>query len=198
MADVTSSQLVRPGALVALKVAVTNAASFATGDLTYAWNQTAGPKVTLSTANTASASFQAPPSTVDVTYTFNITVKSASNPNADPTNSTKLVNILSSSKNLDVVTIDTYTWTSQNGGTISVTAHSSVIDGSVTRMNLTLLNPTAGAVISMGSQGGGKFSYSASKTKQPSNGIAIISNFGGNTTRTTLSAKRRRQWQSLI
>lgn len=44
------------------------------GALTYAWTQTGGPIVTLSGADSAAASFSAPPVTVDTPFTFELTV----------------------------------------------------------------------------------------------------------------------------
>ncbi|KAK3642306.1 hypothetical protein LTR56_010883 [Elasticomyces elasticus] len=198
IADAGTNQQVRPGSLVNLKASASNAASFPSGDLSFAWNQTAGPTVTLKNPTSATPSFQAPSSSADVTYTFKVTIKSASNPAADATLSSKSVNITSSRTNLDIVTIDSYTWDSRQGGTITVTAHSSVVDGSVTGMTLALLNPTAGAALVMTSQTGGKFTYSAKSTKQPSNGITVTSNFGGKAAKTTLTARRRRRWASVM
>ncbi|KAK5673937.1 hypothetical protein LTS10_013291 [Elasticomyces elasticus] len=198
IADAGTNQQVRPGSLVSLKASASNAASFPANDLTFAWNQTAGPTVTLKNPTSATPSFQAPSSSADVTYTFKVTITSASNSAADATLSSKSVNITSSRNNLDVVIIDSYTWDSRQGGTITVTAHSSVVDGSVTGMTLTLLNPTAGAALVMTSQTGGKFTYSATSTKQPSNGITVTSNFGGKATKTTLTARRRRRWVSVM
>lgn len=91
----------------------------------------------------------------------------------------------------DAVVIDSYTWSSLQGGTISVTAHTNVVDGTA-KLSLSLNNPTPGAAIQMTSQGGGKFSYNARSTKKPTNGVIVTSNFGGSDAKTATSAKRKR------
>lgn len=98
----------------------------------------------------------------------------------------------------DHVALDSYTHTTQNGGTISVTCHTDVVDGTAT-MSLFLLNPTAGSELKMTSQGGGKFSYNARSTKKPSGGVRCVSNFRGfaNSVSTTAKKRKRRGEASL-
>lgn len=91
----------------------------------------------------------------------------------------------------DDVVIDSYTWSSLQSGTISVTAHTNVADGTA-KLSVSLNNPTPGAAIQMTSQGGGKFSYNARSTKKPTNGVTVASNFGGSNAKTATSAKRKR------
>ncbi|KAF2716562.1 hypothetical protein K431DRAFT_298558 [Polychaeton citri CBS 116435] len=181
-ADAGPDQQTRPGV-------------FPTGDLSYNWTQIEGPAIALKNAGTASPSFQAPTITANTTYTFRLDVKSALNPTAI---SNDTVSIISSLKNVDSVVIDSFTWTSQKSGTGSVTAHSNAVDGSVKTMNLFLNNPNAGTAIAMISAGGGKFTADILKTKQPSNGITVVSSLGGRASLTTLTAKRKRSGGAVL
>jgi len=163
-------------------------AALAASDITYAWTQSSGPTITLIGADKATASFTAPASASLVTYLFTVTVKSTS----AGTNSTDNVMVTNDPSIKDVVVIDSYSWASSQSGTISVTAHTNVVDGSA-KLSLFLLNPNQGAAIAMTSQGGGKYSYNARSVKKPSNGITISSNLGGVTSKTAVTAKKRRQ-----
>jgi hypothetical protein len=179
---------VRPGVVVSLAGKVDNAASFPSGDLTYSWTQTGPePKVTLTGASAATATFSAPSATASVTYTFDLTVTSKS----AGTSSTDTIVVSNDPKGVDVVTVTSYTWTSQQGGTLSVSAQSNVVDGSA-KLTLQLLNPNAGATLTMVDSKQGKFTYTARSTKQPSGGVRVTSNFGGIGNKTTLSQKLKR------
>ncbi|KAF2218962.1 hypothetical protein BDZ85DRAFT_276587 [Elsinoe ampelina] len=111
------------------------------------------------------------------------------------TGSTDIVKIINDPTTVDTVTIDSYTYTTQQGGTLSVNAHSNVLDGSA-RLTIQLNNPTAGTAITMVNAGGGKFTYNARSTKQPSAGITVTSNYKGKSTKTTLSTKKRRSFSA--
>lgn len=176
----------RPGVVVTLSGKADNAGSLPAGDLSYSWSQTAGPTVTLTGATAATASFTAPSTAAVASYTFELTVSSKSL----GTKSTDTVVVMNDPKANDAVIIDSYTTTTQQGGTISVTAHSNVVDGSA-KLTLQLLNPTAGGILTMTSAGGGKYTYNARSTKQPSGGIKVTSNLGGTISKTTTSSKRR-------
>ena len=183
-----ADQKVRPGVVVSLAGTVDNAASFTPGDLTYSWVQTGSEaKVTLTGASAATASFAVPKVTASISYTFELTVKSKS----AGTSSTDTVVVSNNPTGPDVVTVTSYTWTNQQGGTISVTAQSNVVDGSA-KLTLQLMNPTAGAVLTMVDAGKGKFTYNARSTKQPSAGVKATSNFGASGTKATLSQKLKR------
>jgi hypothetical protein len=184
-----ADQKVRPGVIVSLVGKVDNAASFPSGDLTYSWNQTGpdGAKVTLTGASAATATFAVPSATASVSYTFDLTVKSKS----AGTSSTDTIVVSNDPKGADVVTVTSYTWTSQQGGTISVSAQSNVVDGSA-KLTLQLMNPTAGAVLTMVDAKQGKFTYTARSTKQPSAGVKVTSNLLGFGNKTTLSQKLKR------
>jgi len=177
----------RPGVMVTLNGKNDNAAITAS-DLTYAWTQTSGPTITLTGADKATASFTAPASASLVTYAFTLTVKSTS----AGTSSTDSVTLTNDPSIKDNVVIDSYTWNSSQGGTISVTARSDVVDGSA-RLTLFLLNPNAGAAITMTNQGGGRFSYNARSIKRPSAGVRVTSNLGGTTSSNTLTTKKKRE-----
>ncbi|KAK5734173.1 hypothetical protein LTR17_009156 [Elasticomyces elasticus] len=178
--------ILRQGIVAHLVGKADNAASFQTGDLTFAWTQTGGPTITLSGTASPSAAFTAPAVATLTTYTFSCKVSST----GFATSSTDTIIVTNDPNGKDEVIIDSYTWSSGNGGTISAIAHSNVVDGSA-KLSLVLNNPGAGAPIPMTSTGGGKFSYSARSTKKPSNGITVQSQFGGSTSTTTTTAKRR-------
>jgi len=134
----------------------------------------------------ASASFTAPNVTALTSCTFSLTVSSK----ASGLSTSDTVTVTIDPKALDIVVVDSYTWTSSGGGTISVTAHSNVIDGAA-RLSMVLLNPTAGATITMVNAGAGKFTYSAKSVKKPSNGLIVSSNFGGKQTIVATTSRRR-------
>ncbi|TKX27708.1 hypothetical protein C1H76_0135 [Elsinoe australis] len=179
-------QTLRAGIVAGLSASADNSASFPSGDLSYSWTQKTGKAVTITGGSTAKCSFTVPNATAIEAYEFEVTVKSAST----QLNATDIVKVTNDPSTADVVTIDSYTYTTQQGGTLSVTAHSNVVDGSA-RLTLQLLNPTAGAAITMVNAGNGKFTYSARSTKQPSGGITVTSNFKGKSSKTTLSTRKR-------
>jgi hypothetical protein len=55
-----------------------------------------------------------------------------------------------------------------------------------------LMNPTAGAVLTMVDAGKGKWTYTARSTKQPSGGVRVTSSFKGVGDKATLSQKVKR------
>lgn len=175
---------IRPGNAATLAGKADNAASFPTGDLTYAWVQTAGPTVSLTNANTASAKFTIPAATSAISYTFELTVTSKSL-------NTQSKDTVVVGNGVDTVTVTSYTWTNQQGGTIAVTAESSITDGSAT-LTLQLLTPNAGNALTMVKGQNGKFTYNARSTKQPSGGVRVTSTIGGVGNKTTLSQKLKR------
>jgi hypothetical protein len=108
-----------------------NSSTLPANYLTYSWSQVSGPTVTLTGAGSPTASFipaSSPESTAMVKYSFALTVKSAS----EATNSTDTVDVSSDPDAQDIVVIDSYTTTTQKGGTISVNAHTNIVDGSAT------------------------------------------------------------------
>ena len=185
----------RPGVVVKLSGKADNSSTLPANDLTYSWTQVSGPTVTLTGGASATASFTAPaqPSgaTAVVKYSFALTVKSAS----EATNSTDTVDVSSDPTALDTVVIDSYTTTTQNGGTVAVTAHTNVVDGTA-KMTIQLVNGATGTAIAMADAGGGKFTYNVRSTKKPTGGIILTSSFKGKATSTTTTTKRRRSLRS--
>jgi hypothetical protein len=168
-----------------LKGVVSNAASFS--NLQYSWAQTAGPTITLANPTTATASFVAPRVAALTSYTFELTVTAGTSTAKDS------ITVTNDPSKPDVVTVDSYTWDSRQGGTLFVTGHSNVVDGSA-RLSLILNNPNAGNPIAMTNSGDGKFTYTARSTKNPSGGVTIRSNLNGQATLTTRTAKLRRRY----
>lgn len=185
-ANAGAAQTVRPGVLVTL-----SGQSSGATDATYSWAQTpgtfTGTALTLTNGNTAKATFTTPVVTTLATYNFTLTVKSASL----GTSATSTVLITNDPKAVDIIVIDSYTTTTQQGGTISVNAHTNVVDGSA-KLSIQLLNPNAGTAVAMTSLGGGKWTYNARSTKTPSGGVQVTSQFGGKAVKTTVSQRRRR------
>lgn len=179
----------RPGVVVNLAGSADNAASLPSGDLTYSWTQIAGPTVTLTGGAKPTASFTAPTVSALTSYSFNLTVTSTSTKQT----STDTVIVTNDPKAVDAVVIDVYTATTQKGGTISITAHSNVVDGSA---KLTVQLNNAGTALAMVAVSGspGKYTYNNSGTKAPANGITVSSNLGGKAAKTTTTSKRRRSW----
>lgn len=172
--SVGGTQTSRPGVLVKLGFNVTNKADFTANDLTYSWTQIEGPSVTLSSNSAANPSFTAAAGTVKTTYTFNIKVTSA----AQGTSGSASISVISDPSVPDIIGIDSYTWTSTQSGTISVTANTNII-GFDAKLKLYLTNSATGTAITMVNNGGGRYSYSSNKVKKPANGITIASDFGG-------------------
>ncbi|KAJ9665686.1 hypothetical protein H2201_004170 [Coniosporium apollinis] len=175
----------RPGVVVTLQGSNTND-KIAAADLVFAWTQISGPTgITLAGANTAKATFTAPTQADAVTNReFQLTVSSKSDATIKSTD-TVVVKIDKAIK--DVVTITSYTHTNTNGGTLSVTAQTNVMDGSVTSMSLVLSGTTT---VAMTNQQGGKWSYNARSTKKPTS-VLVRSPLGGTDSKTAVTARRR-------
>ena len=105
----------------------------------YAWTQTAGAPVTLSNANTAQASFEAPDVAANTTLTFKLTVTDDKGATAEDTinvtvkavDSTKPVITLNGAASIELTVGDTYTdagatATDDVDGTVTVTTTGSV------------------------------------------------------------------------
>jgi hypothetical protein len=165
-----------------------NVASFPSGDLTYSWTQISGPTVTLTGATAATAKFTVPSATSAVSYSFELTVSSKSL-------STSSKDTVVVGNGVDTVTITSYTWTNSQSGTISVTAQSTITDGSA-KLTLQLMNPTAGTAITMVSAGNGKYTYSARSTKQPSQGVKVTSALGGVGNASTFVTAKLKRWHA--
>jgi hypothetical protein len=176
----------RPSTVASLVGKADNAASFPANDLTYSWAQISGPTVTLAGATAATAKFTVPTATSAVSYSFELTVSSKSS-------GTQSRDTVVVGNGVDTVTITAYTWTNTKSGSISVTAQSSITDGSAT-LTLQLMTPNAGNAITMTKVSGspGMFTYNARDTKQPSQGVRVTSTLGGIGNRSTVSQKLKR------
>jgi hypothetical protein len=186
--DAGADQAVRPGVRVSLKAAVSNSASFAANSLKYSW--TASPHLTIVNPTAATASFVAPSVTTSTSYTLTVTVTSGTD------SATDTMIVRSDPSKADEVVIDSYSWNNRQGGTLSVTAHTNVIDGSAS-LSLVLNNPNAGAPLGMTASGDGKFTYSARSTKNPTNGITVNSNLKGTASSRTLTARKTRRSEEM-
>ncbi|KAK5275921.1 hypothetical protein LTR16_011982, partial [Cryomyces antarcticus] len=133
-------------------------------DLTYLWTQVSGtPSVTLTGASVAKATFTAPAQAAKSIITREFQVKITSKTSGKSSTDNVVVTTDNTGAVQDDVVIDSYTWDSRQSGTITVTAHTNVVDGS-SKLTLKL---DAGAALPMTSAPGGKFTYSSSKTKKP-------------------------------
>ena len=182
----------RPGVIVTLAGKADNSSTLPAGDLKYSWSQVSGPTVTLTGGTSPTASFTAPaqPSgaTAIVKYSFALTVTSTS----EATNSTDTVDVSSNPTALDTVVIDSYTTTTQNGGTISVTAHTNVVDGTAKMTIQLVTGTTPGTAVAMTDAGNGKYQYNVRSTKKPTGGIIVTSFWKGSAKSATTTTKRRR------
>ncbi|XTI87465.1 hypothetical protein V2W45_1456643 [Cenococcum geophilum] len=185
VASIAAVAPVRPGIVVSLN-RINTAPGLTPADLTFAWTRTAGPTVTWP------APAPTPPhpplrhrprQLPQASPSLKIPLK------ANPTLfSTATATIKIDPTIKDVVTIDSFTWTSQQGGTLSVTAHSNVVDGSNKGMSLVLSGNTTLAM----SSSGGKWTYQAGGTKKPT-GVQAKSDLGGVSAALTMTAARRRR-----
>jgi hypothetical protein len=188
-----ADQTLIAGALVTLSGSNTNTA-LVDGNLNFEWTQTGGTplgtgvnKLTNPTAKTAT--FIAPQQTVTYTFQLKACVKDASGASTTKcaTASTKIViQTRASNPNIkDIVTVDTFSWQSQQGGTLSVACHSNVVDGTVTSMRLTA-NTLTGGTAAMSAVGStpGAFTFQSRSVKLPG-AVTCTSNIGGSGSRTT-------------
>jgi hypothetical protein len=90
---------------------------------------------------------------------------------------------------LDVVTVDVFTWTTQQGGTLAVAAHSKAVDGSNTAMSLNLSGNTQ--IVMIKGNGVGTWTYNARSTKNPTS-MQATGNIGGQSALVTTTTARRR------
>ncbi|KAB2581281.1 hypothetical protein BFW01_g10731 [Lasiodiplodia theobromae] len=189
-----------PGALVTL------AAKDDSGNnpsiLTYSWTQVDGPSVSLapSQVTAASLSFTAPAqatATPQVKRVFKCTISTGSGTSA--LSASANATITTDATLADTVVIDTYTWTTQQGGTINVVAHTNVLWDQTTTPagpKFTLQFGTAAGTGFANSgitgvyQGGGKWSFGARSTKQPGS-IKVVSDRKGTAQLTSTTTRKR-------
>jgi hypothetical protein len=180
----------RVGALLSLTGSNT-AQGLNNDQLNFKWTQSAGtPAITLTNPNTATAGFTAPKVTTETSFTFDLTVSLKSDATK---NSIAKVTVKVSPTAPDVVTIDTYTWESRQGGSIAVSCSSNVRNGENKKMTLVVNGNTN---IPMAVSGGaGRWAYTARSTARP-NTLQCVSDLSGKSaqrtgTQTTTRRKKR-------
>jgi hypothetical protein len=174
-----------PGSLVTLRANLTNT-DLTFNDVNVTWTQTSGPAVELLGANTAIATFISPlqGTTAKVVRAFVATAVLKDN-NAKPLSGSTNTTVTTDRALKDVVNIDSYTWTTRQGGTIAVVAHSDVVvDGS---SKLQLFLGTSTTAIDMVDMGSGIFSYGARSIKKVVS-ITVKSVYGGSMTITAATS----------
>jgi hypothetical protein len=187
-ADVTQ----RPGVPLVLTGA-NDAKDVPNDKVSYAWKQVSGPTVTLTSAGAAKATFtppSQPSATPIITRIFQLNVSRTDFPGQGLW-SVDNVTVVTDRSIKDVVTIDSYTWTTTQSGTIAVTCHSNVVNGDNAAMTLTIDGGSA-RTVQMTNQGGGFWSYSARSVKKP-NTVTCRSDLGGTASTTTTTARRRKR-----
>lgn len=178
----------RPGVVITLRGKDDN--NIPASDASYIWTQVSGPSasLTLLGATGLTASFTAPAQatpTVAREFQLKIALKAKPTVTATDTVAFKCDNTLA-----DVVTIDSYTHTNSQSGTISVICSSNVVDGQNTGMTLNIDGPSA-RTVPMSPLGGGKWSYNSRSVNKP-NTVRCTSNLKGTASRTTTTARRRK------
>ncbi|KAH7377765.1 hypothetical protein BKA66DRAFT_150462 [Pyrenochaeta sp. MPI-SDFR-AT-0127] len=157
-------------------------------DLNFVWTKTspASASVSITNANSAKASFNAPKVTTETSFVFELTVSLKSN----ATNLSKsTVTVKVNPTIADKVTIDTYTWESKQSGTITASCSSNVKNGDNKGMTL-LIN--GGTRIAMTNGGAGKWLYSSRSTARPNN-LKCISDLKGESAQRLGTATTRRK-----
>jgi hypothetical protein len=165
----------RVGTAVALTGSNT-AQSIADSDLNFSWTKTspASPSISITNANSATASFLAPKVTAETSFTFELTVSLKSNATAS---SKANVTVLISPTPKDTVTLDTYSWESRQSGTIAVTCSSNVRNGDNKAMTLLLNGATRRAMTAVNGSPG-RWTLSSRDTARPTN-LKCVSDLGG-------------------
>lgn len=181
-----------PGSVVTLIGSNTNAL-IPESDLSYTWFQASGSSITIQGTG-KTVSFPAPAQVAATPIILRDIQLIITNKGATPAiNSSPAHIIVSTDKSVkDFVTINSYTWTTTQGGTLSVTASTNyVVDGTNITLQL-LLNPST-TPLTMNYNGGGVWSFSQRSTKKPAGGVTVKSTLGGTDTKAGVTARRRRR-----
>ncbi|KAI4954319.1 hypothetical protein J4E91_002031 [Alternaria rosae] len=160
-------------------------------DLNFSWTKTtpASATVSITNANSPSATFLAPKVTTETSFTFELTVTSKT----DATKTSKATVTVKVNPTLaDTVTLDTYTWESKQSGSITATCTSNVKNGDNKAMTL-LLNGTTRRTMVAVSGSPGKWTYSARDTARPNNLKCVSDLKGESTVRQGTATTRRRR-----
>ncbi|OJD31219.1 uncharacterized protein BKCO1_5100056 [Diplodia corticola] len=188
-----------PGALVTL--AAKDDSGNAASNIAFSWTQVDGPSVSLapSQVTAASLSFTAPAqasATPQVKRVFKCTISTAG---TSPLSSSANATVTTDATLADTVVIDAFTWTTQQGGTLNVAAHTNVLWDQTTTPagpKLTLQFGTATGTgftdsgIAGVYAGGGKWTFGARSTKKPAS-IRVSSDRKGTAVLTATTARKR-------
>ncbi|KAJ9656092.1 hypothetical protein H2201_008643 [Coniosporium apollinis] len=177
----------RPGVKVTLTARNTNP-NIPDTDVSFSWAAGAGdPTVgTLTGANTNTLSFALPTNNGILVRTFLVTVTHV----PSGTTATATVKVSSDSAAVDLITVDKFNWISGGGGTLTVTGHSNVVDGTATNPKLHVTTAGVASVLNMVAGANGVFTFSARNSKQPSSLFITDDLRGQSATITTLFGKR--------
>ncbi|KAI4801426.1 hypothetical protein E4T44_11560 [Aureobasidium sp. EXF-8845] len=178
-----ATQTTRPGVVFKLGFNVTNSADFIANDLVFSWTQVEGPTLTLSDSTVASPSLTAPSGTVKATYVYNIKVSSTKAGTSGNAN----VTVVSDPLVKDIVTIESYTSNSSNGGSISVKARTNIV-GYKAGMKVYVGSSATGTATILDYQGNGVYGGTIAKAKPIAAGIFVLSDAGGSKGLTTKTA----------
>ncbi|KAL0262855.1 hypothetical protein SLS55_001829 [Diplodia seriata] len=192
-----------PGALATL--AAKDDSGNAASNIAFSWTQVEGPSVSLapSQVTAASLSFTAPAqatATPQVKRVFQCTITTTNNGGGTKELSSSANATITTDGSLaDTVVIDAFTWTTQQGGTLNVAAHTNVLWDQTTTPagpKLTLQFGTAAGTGFTASgitgvyAGGGKWTFGARSTKKPAS-IKVISDRKGTAQLTATTARKR-------
>lgn len=186
--DAGANQVVRGLTIVTLTAVQTNP-SFNVKNLSFKWKQLDVTDVSPATGDSATFAFTVP-LTNAIKRTFQVTVADS----VSGTSATATVSVTTDNTKLDHPVIDSFTWTKNGGGTVSVVAYTELVDPGAS-MYLKLNN---GNTQSMTRAGAGRWTFNAVKTPQP-NSVTVTSVLTnvtpnknlGTVTKTGLTAKKR-------
>jgi hypothetical protein len=158
--------------------------------LVFEWTQNvpASPRAVIQGADQPTATVVAPSVVRDTTFTFQVTISLKSN--SSQSSLTRLN--VKVSVGADIVTLDSYVWDTRQGGTLSVTCHSNVINGDVKSMRLVLNQNTATGIAMSRGDGPGRFVHEGRSTKKPTN-VQCVSPLGGKSRVVSATTARRRR-----
>jgi hypothetical protein len=167
------------------------ASQVSANDLNFRWSKTspASPTVSIIDATSATATVNAPRVSSETSFVFELVVSLKSNSSIS---SKANVTVKVSPTLNDTVSMDTYTWSSTQSGTIDVTCSSNVVNGDNTKMSLWLNN--GATKLNMLNSAPGKWLYSSRDTSRPNN-LKCVSDLKGESalkTGTQTTSRRRR------
>ncbi|XMA18348.1 hypothetical protein WAI453_011139 [Rhynchosporium graminicola] len=149
-------------------------------DLTYAWSQISGSTVgvTLAKSLTSTPSFVAPVVPVGVSQPREFRVIITHTPSGSKANDTIVVTSDRSSTSFDHPVIDTLTWASRQGGTVTASVRTELVDAAGS-MRI-VFGPVAGGVerlMTRGAEINGKVTYTFNARSIPSYTLATVRSY---------------------